>query len=190
MTSRYALHVEKWGQGCGGPNCSIAGKIVLARGQLPCDVLFVGEAPGPSEDVIGRPFVGPAGKLLDAIIRKALPKQVRYALTNLVCCIPRDEEGNKALEPDVESIMCCAPRLQEFLEIANPRLLVNVGAMAKDWLKPGFRNPVKVEPSVKQVHITHPAAIIRANIAARDIMSHRCIVTLSNAVEEILNDAQ
>jgi uracil-DNA glycosylase len=63
--------------------------VVLCRGRLPCDVLFVGEAPGVSEDVLGRPFVGPAGKLLDTIVERALDGQYDCAMTNLVACIPK-----------------------------------------------------------------------------------------------------
>lgn len=68
----YQLHVERWGGGCGAGICSTARHVVLARGKVPCDVLFVGEAPGESEDALGSPFVGPAGKLLDRVVAKAL----------------------------------------------------------------------------------------------------------------------
>ena len=85
----YQRHREKW-KGC--ERCSLyrgRRSVVLCRGKLPCDVLFVGEAPGVSEDVLGRPFVGPAGKLLDEIVERALDGQYDYAITNLVACIPK-----------------------------------------------------------------------------------------------------
>lgn len=71
MPSRYSLLVENW-KNC--QRCELsAGRlnVVIAKGKLPCDVIFVGEAPGESENVIGQPFVGPAGKLLDHIIANA-----------------------------------------------------------------------------------------------------------------------
>jgi DNA polymerase len=59
--------------------------LVTARGHVPCDILIIGEAPGASEDIIGRPFVGPAGILLDDILEKSLDPDIRVAMTNLVC---------------------------------------------------------------------------------------------------------
>jgi uracil-DNA glycosylase family 4 len=70
--TRFQLFCQKWGEGCGSTQCAGANRVVLVRGSVPCDVLFIGEAPGQSEDVVGRPFVGPAGKLLDRIIEDAL----------------------------------------------------------------------------------------------------------------------
>ena len=70
MKSKWQLHCDTWRDGCGSEYCSAANKIVLGKGKLPCDVLFIGEAPGASEDVLGRPFVGPAGKVLDLIISR------------------------------------------------------------------------------------------------------------------------
>lgn len=67
--SIYSAHVQTW-RGCTACSLSVQrSRVVLYRGQVPCDVLFVGEAPGESEDVVGTPFIGPAGKLLDAMIR-------------------------------------------------------------------------------------------------------------------------
>lgn len=69
--SLYSSHVERW-KDCGGCSlCDRRTRVVLYRGKVPCDVLFVGEAPGESEDVVGVPFVGPAGKLLDSMIQDA-----------------------------------------------------------------------------------------------------------------------
>jgi uracil-DNA glycosylase len=68
----WAEFLQGWGRGCGSNLCPLARKVVLARGTLPCDVLFIGEGPGVSEDVTGRPFVGPAGSLLDHIVNTAL----------------------------------------------------------------------------------------------------------------------
>ena len=75
--SLYQSHCEKWQDGCGAEICELANKVVLCRGRLPCDVLFIGEAPGESENVIGLPFVGPAGKLLDKMIKKGIGSLIR-----------------------------------------------------------------------------------------------------------------
>lgn len=189
MATHYTRFVERWSRGCGSYECEGAYKRVLARGQVPCDVLFVGEAPGESENVIGRPFVGPAGKLLDTIIGRSLHGSgLRYCLTNLVCCIPRSDDGTlKASEPDVDQIRCCAPRLQEFIRLCDPRMIVCVGALARDWLARGFKHSIKLpSEDIQLINITHPAAILRANIAQRGLMVQRAVITLQNAVEELI----
>lgn len=159
---------------------------MLGRGSLPCAVLFVGEAPGISEDSLGQPFKGPAGKVLDSIIAQALPTGTRYALTNLVGCIPIGDEGIKSGEPEDESIKACAPRLVEFAAMADPKLVVCVGKLATLWLNtPYFRHAIKFEKEVRKVDIYHPAAILRANPAARSIMAKRCVVTVANVFREV-----
>ena len=193
----YSLNVNRWRGGCGSEQCPRARRIVLARGRLPCNVLFVGEAPGASEDVLGQPFVGPAGKLLDQVIEQAFENwqvpgtvgsgynSIRYAMTNLVGCLPRDREGNKAGEPEDEQVESCRPRLEEFIRLANPRLIVCVGKLAKDWLTPGYKHSVALPDGVKLVHITHPAAILRANVAWRGLEVQKCVVAVRNAMENL-----
>jgi uracil-DNA glycosylase len=181
---------ERWGKGCGSHLCAAARKVVLARGTVPCEVLFVGEAPGESENVIGQPFVGPAGRLLDHIVEKALAPQGIFkrscAFTNLVCCIPKDEDGQKLRQPDDEDIWACAERLQHFVGLCDPKLIVCVGAVARDWLDEKRRDHVKLHRHIPRIEITHPAAVLRANVAQRDLMVQRSIVVLSNAVEDVL----
>lgn len=66
-------HLNVYGRGCGHDICSNPRiKVVLGRGAVPCDILFVGEAPGLGENATGKPFMGPAGKLLDSLIARSL----------------------------------------------------------------------------------------------------------------------
>lgn len=193
----FQKHVNRWSSCTACPLWEGRQQVVLARGTLPCDVLFIGEAPGESEDVLGQPFVGPAGQLLDQIIQRAFAatqvpgtegadyNSLTWAFTNLVCCIPRDEDGGKATEPDDEYIKACSVRLIEFVEIAEPRLIVCVGALARDWLTPGYRYSIKLHRDVPRIDIIHPAAVLRANIAHRGLMVQRAVVQISNAVEEL-----
>jgi uracil-DNA glycosylase family 4 len=140
--------------------------------------------------------VGPAGKLLDGIIASAFGPEnmvragqgkeaLTYALTNLVCCIPREEDGGKATEPPEEGIEACSDRLVQFVSLARPRLIVAVGAMARDYLEPGYRYSIKVPREVPRVDIKHPAAVLRMNYAIRGLETQRCVVTLANAIEEL-----
>jgi uracil-DNA glycosylase family 4 len=198
--TRFQLFYQRWGEGCGSTQCARANRVVLVRGSIPCDILFIGEAPGQSEDVIGRPFVGPAGKLLDRIIEDALsgitanesvPKTLgkdrpsKLAFTNIVGCIPREENGDKATEPDYDQIMACRPRLEEFVRLADPKLVVAVGALARDYTDQTVKDSCRLHTGIRKCEIVHPAAILRANVAARGLMVQRATVTLRNAVEEL-----
>jgi len=197
--TRLELFTQKWRRGCGSDQCSKA-RVVLFKGTIPCDLLFIGEAPGESENVLGRPFMGPAGKLLDSIIADAglngtmLPEgeyakddpPMRCAFTNVVCCIPRESDGEKAKEPEHEQILQCQGRLSEFIQLANPRLVVCVGALARDYTDPFLKDACPIQEDVPRVAITHPAHILRANVTNRGLMRQRAVVTLRNAVLELL----
>lgn len=175
----YTRFKNKWANCTACPLSITRTRVVLCRGHIPCDVLFLGEAPGASEDIIGQPFVGPAGKLLDEIIVEAAAMSLRGSnfrpcFTNVICCLPV-EEGSKLREPPGWAIASCEPRLVEFLEICTPRLVVLVGDVASENFKySDFQNTIS---------ITHPAAILRADVVKRPLMYKRCVVTLSNALE-------
>lgn len=178
--SPYQEHVERWRNCDRCFLCERRSKVVLVRGTIPCDALFVGEAPGVSENVIGRPFVGPAGKLLDRIIDDGFARvNFTYALTNLVCCIPLDENGVKAKEPEKVSIEACEERLRQLVAIAEPDIIVTVGALSTKWV-PKVLDYVPA----RWVEIVHPAAILRMNIAQQGLAIQRATVTLSSALEE------
>lgn len=191
LLTPYQRHCKRWADGCGSEICTGARKV-FCRGTVPCDVLFIGEAPGESEEAVGKPFIGPAGKLMDHIIRRAIQYNkggfptLKCCLTNLVCCIPRnEEEGGKADEPPDSAIRACKPRLEEFIRLAQPRLVVAVGNHARDWLDPKLRDHVEVPVEVKVVSIQHPAYMLRQNQAQRDLLVQRAVVTIVNAVEEL-----
>lgn len=175
-------HVPKWNR-CEA--CDLARgrkKVVFSRGTIPCDILFIGEAPGESEDVLGLPFVGPAGKLQDYIIERALPRHITYCLTNLVCCIPRDE-GKKASEPPAEAIAACSDRLAEFIGIAAPKVVVAVGKVALEALTAN-----RTGYGLRQVLIfgtLHPAYIIRTNVAQQGLLIQKTIIKLGEVVEAL-----
>lgn len=180
IRSRYAAHVARWSNCTRCPLHERRKKVVLARGTLPCDVLFIGEAPGQSEDVIGAPFVGPAGQLLDRVIESATPLDLRLAFTNLVCCIPKDETNTKINDPPQEAIDACDTRLGEILRIANPSTIVCVGTLSGKWVPKRYG-----QDEFDQIAtILHPAAILRADAAQQGLMTQRTIVTLSDVFTE------
>lgn len=192
-------HIEKW-KNC--TRCELSqhrNKVVLIKGSVPCDVLFIGEAPGRSEDIIGTPFIGPAGKLMHQIMNECglvLNQRGRnWAMTNLVGCIPLDEDNEKTAIPPSAAIKNCAPRLVEIVRLCKPRLIVCVGKLSRQHVigQAQFCLPQEdMQPSwipqgkfLEFIEIVHPAAILRANIAQRSLAIQRAIVTLRNALAEI-----
>ena len=195
--SLYQDHVKKWKNCQACDLCHGRGRIVLARGSIPCQVLFIGEAPGPSEDALGRPFIGPAGKELDRIIASvaiALGGLPSLAFTNLVACIPKDDDNNKFGEPPKPAIEACAGRLNEFVRLCQPKLIVCVGKLAAKHVY-GQAQFSEVSDSslswlgegefLKFTEIIPPAAIIRAEISQRGLLVQRTVITLIDAFGDL-----
>lgn len=126
---------------------------VFARGTLPCNILFVGEGPGKTEDATGFPFVGRAGKLLDEWIVMGIPAPLTYAITNVVSCRPADRPGGPNREPTPDEILNCRPRLMECIDIAMPDMIVMLGRVAADSCPPISHLP--------RLDLKHPAYILR-----------------------------
>lgn len=189
VVANFADHKEKW-KWCRGCNlCNGRQSVVLARGTIPCDVLFVGEAPGESEDTLGKPFIGPAGKLLDEMIEESIEglftteadgdeHEIRTAFTNLVACIPRNPEGS-TIPPDKTQIIACATRLSEFVNLTKPKLIVCVGKLAKEWLDADNSEGIGI------ASIIHPAAILRSPVSQRSLEIQNTVRVLRDSMEEI-----
>jgi uracil-DNA glycosylase family 4 len=189
MTTAYRWHVNQW-KDC--ESCKLhltRTNVVFARGTVPADVLFIGEGPGVSEDVLGKPFVGPAGKLLDFIISKAwelADSTATHALYNVVSCVPKDEKGKKVHTPDEEAIVACLPKVHEFVTICKPKLLVCVGKIADNWVRGNTKKTEKTAIyGYEAITVVHPAALLRMNISARPLETQRCVVTIVDALEEL-----
>lgn len=130
---------------------------VIGRGDMPADILFVGEAPGQNEDVRGIPFCGPAGELL----RKGLASAQRlsgiktipsFYLTNVVRCRPTDMEGNNRM-PTTEEAWACWPNLEQIYIDVNPKEVIFLGGTAESYCRKAWPHGVRLE---------HPASIARA----------------------------
>lgn len=136
-------------------------RLVLGRGKLPADVLFIGEAPGKSEDTIGAPFVGPAGKLLQQWIDTSIQRvsAYDYAITNLVACRPTDRVGGNNRTPSTEEVRNCQPRLTEIMYMAQPKLVIAVGRVAEERLIGMMRECMAL--SATMAALQHPAYVLR-----------------------------
>lgn len=103
-----------------------AHQVVFGEGQPEARVAFVGEGPGAQEDAAGRPFVGPAGQLLDKMLDAMNFRRERDVyILNVVKCRP---PGNRA--PETSEVEQCLPHLARQLEILDPVIVVLLGSTA------------------------------------------------------------
>lgn len=173
MSSFWKAHKERWSGGCGADICSRSSNRVLYRGKIPCDILFVGEAPGESEDAIGSPLTGPSGHLLDAVIADARAEvpggnEVRVGFTNMVGCMPRDEYHNKCGQPNNEAVMQCRGRLDECLSMSAPKAVVCVGRFAEGYFTKDGKAKVRLPEGVMVRSIPHPSFALQMGGSKKD----------------------
>ncbi len=110
--------------------CERRKQAVLGVGDVEADWLFVGEGPGAEEDEKGEPFVGQAGKLLDAMLASiGLQRGKKVYIANVVKCRP---PGNRTPEPDETAT--CFPYLARQIDLIRPRLIVALGKPAAETL--------------------------------------------------------
>lgn len=183
----WADHKAAWKNCNACTLCQKRSNVVLGRGVIPCDILFVGEAPGAAEDARGNPFIGPAGKVLDQLIELAAQRcgafgandHPRLAFTNLVACVPKYKPGEIGI-PKKAEIQACSGRLNQFVQLAKPKALVMVGKHASKWC------PVFIDYDFEySIDLTHPAAIMRESVVRQDVSYDRCIIQLSELFEDV-----
>jgi uracil-DNA glycosylase len=113
-------------------------QTVFGEGSSTAKVVFVGEQPGDREDLAGRPFVGPAGMLLDRALEQAGIDRNQVYVTNVVKHFKwvRDERGKRRIhkKPNPSEIKACRPWLDAELAVIKPQILVCLGATAAQAL--------------------------------------------------------
>src|SRR5919106_619713 len=111
-------------------------QTVFGEGRTRSEVVLVGEQPGDQEDKAGKPFVGPAGKLLDrALAESGIDRSAAY-VTNVVKHFKWEARGKKRIhkKPNLSEIAACRPWLDAELESLRPKALVCLGSTAAQAL--------------------------------------------------------
>ncbi|MFJ8793257.1 UdgX family uracil-DNA binding protein [Streptomyces sp. NPDC102462] len=175
--------LRKAAAGCRGcPLYRDATQTVFGAGNADARVMLVGEQPGDQEDRQGKPFVGPAGRLLDRALAEAGIDPAETYVTNAVKHFkftraePRKRRIHKA--PSLRETAACAPWLAAELSVVEPELIVLLGATAgKALLGSSFRvgeargtlleREVHGQPR-RLVPTVHPSSVLRADEADRD----------------------
>jgi DNA polymerase len=145
-------------------DCPLSGgrtHAVPGEGNPQADVMFIGEAPGSQEDRQGRPFVGPAGKLLDGLLASIGTNREDVFIANMVKCRP---PGNR--DPAPAELAACTKYLDRQIELVNPKLIVTLGRFAFGRNFPGegitkARGRLREKDGRKIFPVLHPAAVLR-----------------------------
>src|SRR5437016_5489071 len=146
-------------------------QTVFGEGSRSAKIVFVGEQPGNDEDLAGKPFVGPAGKLLDQALDEAGIDRDEVYVTNVVKHFKWEPKGKRRIhkKPNAREIAACRPWLDAELDVLKPKVLVCLGATAaqallgKEFRVSKQRGALIPSPLAENVMATvHPSSILRA----------------------------
>ncbi len=155
-----------------------ATQAVFGEGPAHARVVLLGEQPGDKEDLAGRPFVGPAGRLLDEALVAAKIARTDVYVTNAVKHFKWEPVGKRRLhkKPSAREIAACRPWLDAEFELLHPEVVVALGATAaQDLMGATFRvtrdrgkifRDLTFAPAF--VATVHPSSILRGDPAERD----------------------
>jgi uracil-DNA glycosylase family protein len=147
-----------------------ATQTVFGEGPADARLMLVGEQPGDQEDLTGRPFVGPAGKVLDAALEAADIERANVYITNAVKHFKNEPRGKRRIHkrPDTSEIDICRFWLDNEIEIVRPRIVVALGAtaargiMRKSLTINANRGHIIALPSgLKGLITVHPSYLLR-----------------------------
>jgi uracil-DNA glycosylase len=148
-----------------------ATQTVFGEGPVPAPMMLVGEQPGDHEDLEGRPFVGPAGRILAEALERAGVDREAVFVTNVVKHFRWRPSGKRRLHerPTKANVAACHPWIEQELALVRPDVLVAMGATASEaLLGPGIsvtrdRGRTIESSLAPRVFVTvHPSSILRS----------------------------
>jgi uracil-DNA glycosylase family protein len=164
--------------GCKGCHLwELGTQTVFGEGPKDAPAMFVGEAPGDQEDKQGKPFVGPAGQILDQALEAAGIDRSTAYLTNAVKHFKWQARGKRRIhqKPSWTEITACRPWLEAELAVIRPRVLVLLGATAaqsllgREFRVTQHRGELLASDLAEAVTATvHPSSILRGEPAQRE----------------------
>jgi uracil-DNA glycosylase len=163
-------------------------QTVFGEGPADARVVMAGEQPGDQEDRAGRPFVGPAGRVLDEALERAGIAREQIYVTNAVKHFKWQPRGKRRIHqrPGRSEITACQPWLLAELEAIDPLLLVLLGSVAASSVHgPSFRvtkqrgQPLPGPNGVTTLATVHPSSILRGDPADREQAMDGLVADLS-----------
>ena len=171
-------------------------QTVFGEGLKKAEIVFVGEQPGDREDRVGRPFVGPAGRVLDdALAEVGIDRRLAY-VTNAVKHFKWEARGKRRIhqKPNAEELAACRPWLDAELSVLHPRVLVVLGAAAAQaLLGRNFRVtkhrgvPLESELAPNVLVTVHPSSILCAPDEAARRDAYKAFVADLRVVRGLLD---
>ena len=154
-------------------------QTVFGVGRKDAALLIIGEAPGAEEDRQGEPFVGPAGQLLNTMLRAIGLKREEVYIANILKCRPPNNR-----DPQPEEAVTCTPYLERQIALIRPRAILALGRIAGQWLLqselPLGRLRGRVlqygEARVPLVVTYHPAYLLRSPLAKAKSWQDLCLI--------------
>ncbi|MGH9957731.1 MAG: UdgX family uracil-DNA binding protein [Pyrinomonadaceae bacterium] len=146
-------------------------QTVFGEGRRRAVVMFIGEQPGNEEDLTGKPFVGPAGRLLDSALEEAGIDRFQTYVTNVVKHFKWEPRGKRRIhkKPKAQEIAACRPWLEAEIALIKPKVIVALGATAaQSLLGAKFRVTKQrgqfIESTLAPyvMATVHPSSILRA----------------------------
>jgi DNA polymerase len=188
--------VKKAAAGCTAcPLYKTGTQTVFGEGSWKSELVFIGEQPGDSEDLAGKPFVGPAGQLLDRALEDAgIDRKLAY-VTNAVKHFKWVPSGKRRLHktPSPREVAACRPWLEAEMRIVKPKVVVCLGSTAaQSVLGPEVRvlrdrGTFRASPFCEQTFVTvHPSSLLRApDEAAREEAYRLFVADLKKVARKI-----
>jgi uracil-DNA glycosylase family protein len=173
-----------------------ATQTVFGEGPANADVMFVGEQPGDREDREGRPFVGPAGLLLDKALVEAGLDRKRIYVTNAVKHFKFEQRGKRRLHkrPNASEIKICRRWLFDEIEAISPRLIVALGATAAHGLtgraiavQSNRGSVLTVDKGLRVFMTIHPSALLRLQDEEERRSGYQSFVNDLRSIERLLD---
>lgn len=146
--------------------------LVFGTGNRDADLMFVGEAPGATEDELGIPFVGAAGKLFDKYLVAVGIRREDVYIANILKCHPPMNR-----DPSPEESEACIAHLREQVKLVRPKMIVCLGRIAASRLiKPDFRitkehGIIEKKGSFLITSVYHPSALLRDPSKKEDMLT-------------------
>ena len=167
------------------PLYQFATQVVPGEGPTGARLMLVGEQPGDREDLSGKPFVGPAGKMLDRALQEAQIARGDVYVTNAVKHFKHEMRGKRRLHkrPNTGEVIQCRWWLDHELRIVEPRAIIALGATAARSL---FGRPVTISSARAETHhladgkmafvTIHPSFLLRLRSDAEKAREYRAFV--------------
>ena len=173
-------------EGC--PLFQNATQTVFGTGRLSSSIILVGEQPGHEEDLQGKPFVGPAGRVLEEALRSAGIDRSDVYVTNVVKHFKWIPRGKRRLheKPSPREIAACLPWLEKEIELVRPKVLVCLGATAAQALfRRDFKVTVEHGKVIKSALAPHALATIHPSLVLRQRTSEERDRAMSQFVSDL-----